>query len=125
MGRSIKAYKFGDGVGVERRHFPRFDVHVPLMFDWIDESGLRRQSGGFTRNISERGVFVWCEGDRPPCRTLIGITLLLPRIEPTSKAWRMESVGYVVRIIDDISEDGGFVALWDDLGTEALASGSH
>lgn len=117
-----EAYALRNGVTVKHRRSPRFEVHVPVMFDWTDEFGARRQGGGFTRDISESGVFAWCEGECPPCCTVIRITLLLPGIEPTSKAWRMESEGYVVRMIDDVSRGRGFVALLDGLRTEVLAS---
>jgi hypothetical protein len=68
---------------------------------------------------------VWCEGECPSCSTAIRISLLLPGIEPTSKAWRMESLGYVVRVVDDVSGGRGFGALFDELRTEVLARGSH
>ena len=120
---SVKqTYKFGTGVIMEHRRSPRFEVHVPVMFEWVDECGTRRRGGGFTRDISESGVFAWCEGDCPCCRTVISITLLLPGVEPTSKAWRMKSEGYVVRMTDDISEQNGFVALLDETWTKVLAS---
>ena len=32
---------------MERRCSPRFEVHVPVMVDSIDESGAERKSGGF------------------------------------------------------------------------------
>jgi uncharacterized protein YihD (DUF1040 family) len=51
--------------------------------------------------------------------------LLLPWIEPTSKAWRMESSGHVVRMIDDVAEGRGFAAVLDELQTEVLAMGSR
>ena len=37
----------------------------------------------------------------------------------------MESSGYVVRVIDDVSEGRGFVAILDHLWTEVLASGGR
>lgn len=110
---------------MEHRRSPRFGVHVPVMFDWVDESGTRQRGGGFTRDISENGVFAWCEWDCPSCHTHIRITLLLPGIERTSKAWRIESSGYVVRLVDNVSEGKGFVALLDNPRTEVLASGSR
>jgi len=118
-----RAYKHGDGVVVEHRRSPRFEVHVPVIFDWVDESGTQRRGGGFTRDVSESGVFAWCEGECPPRGTNIRIALLLPGIEPTSKAWRMESTGRVVRTIDDVPEAKGFVATLDNLRAEALANG--
>ncbi len=117
-----EAYKPGNGVAVEQRCSPRFEVHVPVMFDWIDESGTQRRGGGFTRDISETSVFAWCEGDCPDCSTVVRITMLFPGIVSASKTWRMESTGYIVRMIDHIAEGRGFVALLDDLRTEALAS---
>ena len=110
---------------MDHRRSPRFEVHVPLMFDWQDESGARRRGGGFTRDISETGLFAWCDGDCPSCSTVIHITLLFPGFEPTYKAWRMESRGYVMRTIDNASEGRGFAALLDDLRIEVLASGSR
>jgi hypothetical protein len=109
---------------VEHRLSLRFELHVPVMFDWLDESGTWRQGGCFTRDVSETGVFAWCEGDCPPCFTVVRISLLLPGIEPTSKAWRMESTGYVVRVIDDVPGGRGFVAHLDELRT-VLASASR
>ncbi len=96
---------------------------MPVIFNWVDESGAQQQGGGFTRDVSERGVFTWCEGECPPRGTTIRIALLLPGIEPTSKAWRLESTGHVVRTIDDVPEAKGFVATLDDLQTRVLANG--
>ena len=95
---------------MEHRRSLRFELHVPVMFDWMDESGTWRQGGGFTRDVSEKGVFAWCEGDCPHCSAVIRISLLLPGIEPNSRAWRMESTGYVLRVIDGDSGERGFVA---------------
>ena len=108
---------------MERRRSARFEVHVPVIFGWIDESGTQQREGGFTRDVSEDGVFAWCEGECPPCGSAIRIALLLPGIEPTSKAWRMKSTGHVVRTIDDVPEAKGFVATLDDLQTEVLTNG--
>jgi hypothetical protein len=95
---------------------------VPVIFDWFDESGIRRRGGGFTRDVSEGGVFAWCEGECPLCGTAIRIALLLPGIEPTSKAWRMESNGHVIRTVDDVPEAKGFVATLDYLRTDVLVN---
>jgi hypothetical protein len=115
--------KAGNGVTVEQRRSPRFEVHVPVIFGWVDESGTQREGGGFTRDISEGGVFTWCEGDCPPCGSSIHIALLLPGIEPTSKAWRMESTGHVVRMVNDVPASKGFVATLEGLRTDVLANG--
>lgn len=110
---------------MEHRRSPRFEVHVPVIFHWVDESGTQQRGGGFTRDVSESGVFAWCEGECPPRGTNIRIALLLPGIEPTSKAWRMESTGHVVRTIDDVPGAQGFVATFDELRTEVLANGPN
>jgi hypothetical protein len=114
-----------NGVTVEQRRSLRFGVYVPVIVDWTDESGTQRRGGGFTRDISEKGVFVWCKGDCPSCGAGIHIMLLFPGVEPTSKAWRMESKGAVVRMIDDVSEGRGFAATLNEPQTEVLASSSR
>jgi hypothetical protein len=115
--------KIGNGVTVEQRRSPRYEVQVPVIFGWVDESGAKREGGGFTRDISKGGVFTWCEGDCPPRGTTVRIELLLRGIEPTSKAWRVESTGRVVRVIDDVPGSKGFAATLDDLRTGVLANG--
>lgn len=108
---------------MERRRSPRFEVQVPAIYGWLDESETERQDGGFTRDVSGSGAFIWCEGDCPPCGTTIRIALLFPAIEPTSRAWRLESTGHVVRLINDGPANNGFVATFDSPRTiEVLAN---
>ena len=115
-------FKTGNGVTVEQRRSPRYELQVPVIFGWVDESGEQREGAGFTRDISKGGVFTWCVGDCPPRGTAIHIGLLFTGIEPTSKAWRMESTGRVVRVIDDVPGSKGFAATLEDLQTEVLSN---
>jgi hypothetical protein len=121
VGRSYR--EIGTGVTVEQRRSSRYEVQVPVVFGWVDESGKQREGAGFTRDISKCGVFTWCDGDSPPRGTTVHIELLLRGVEPTSKAWRVECTGRVVRVIDDFPGSKGFAATLDDLRTGVLANG--
>jgi hypothetical protein len=104
---------------VEQRRAPRFEVHVPVIFEWRDKSGTSRRDAGFTRDMSRNGVFAWCEGECPPSHTEITMALLFPGIGPDAKPWRMRSTGYVLRT-HDAPEAKGFAATVENLGTAVL-----
>jgi hypothetical protein len=109
----------GSEFDVERRRTPRFEVRVPVIFEWRDESGSFRRDAGFTRDMSRNGVFAWCEGERPPWHAEITMAMIFPGIGPDAKPWRMRSTGRVVRT-HDAQQGKGFAATLDDLGTAVL-----
>jgi hypothetical protein len=104
---------------VEHRRAPRFEVHVPIIFEWRDKSGTLRQDAGFTRDMSKTGVFAWCEGECPPCHTEITMALLFSGIGPVAKPWRMRSTGRVLRT-RDAPEGKGFAATLEGAGATVM-----
>jgi hypothetical protein len=104
---------------VEQRRAPRYKTHVPVIFEWLDKSGTIRLDGGFTRDISRQGIFVWCEGECRPCRREIMIALLFQGIAAHPKPWRMRSTGRVLRV-HDAPENKGFAVTLQNLGVVIL-----
>jgi len=107
---------------LEQRRAPRFEVHVPVIFEWREESGASRRESGFVRNISRNGIFAWCEGECPPCHTEIHVALLFPGIGPDAKPWRMRSAGRVLRV-HAAPAGKGFAATLEDVGMAVLGNG--
>ena len=112
-------HNLANGVDVEHRHASRFEVHVPIIFEWRDQSTTSRQGIGFTRDMSRYGVFAWCEEECPPRHSEITMVLLFPGIGPEAKPWQMRSTGRVLRV-HDAQQGKGFAATLDDLGMAVL-----
>ena len=102
---------------MEHRRTLRFEVHVPVVFDWSDESGNSRRGAGFTHDLSRSGMFAWCEGECPPPYANLSITLLFPGLSPQAKPWRMRCTGRILRI-HEAREGKGFAAILDNMETE-------
>ena len=111
-----------DRVDVEHRRAPRFEIQVPLIIEWLDEAGTKRQETGFTRNMSKGGLFALCDGESPACHTEISMAFYFPPIGPNTQPWRMQSVGHVLRI-DDSSRTRAFASTLEDLGVTILEDG--
>jgi hypothetical protein len=78
----------------------RYQVRAPVLYSWIDEGGMKRQAGGFTRNVSSGGVFV-VSAMSPPIGTGISLEVMLPPLEDASPGWQLRASGKVVRVESD------------------------
>lgn len=96
---------------LQPRRALRFQMRVPVIFCWSDEQGQAKQGGGFTRDISTAGVFVYSAAP-PPVGTSVEIDVLLPIRAGGGPGARLHSPGRVVRV-ESRGEHGGFAAASD------------
>ena len=104
------------GDAVQQRESVRFHLRLPVVFQWNDEQGGRQQNGGFTRDISKEGLFVYSPISPPPGVT-VEIEVMLPPLQESGHGVRLWSEGRVLRI-ERKGEHTGFAATGDfDLRT--------
>lgn len=93
---------------MERRSHKRYDLSVPVKFDWEVSNGAHQQGTGITRDFSARGVFIMAE-DRPPVGTTVHFEVDLDRSRLGS-AVTVRAKGQVIRIekMELVERLGGF-----------------
>ena len=97
---------------LERRHHPRYQLRVPVLFHWSDALGRKHQGAGFSRDLSTAGLFVNSDYPPPP-GTDIEIEILLPSLESdAADGLRLRAHGTVRRAIS-ATEPTGFAASAD------------
>lgn len=77
----------------------RFPVKTPAAFWWIDTQGTLQQGKGYTRDVSERGVFVVSDAC-PPLGVRVRLHFCLD--PSTTYSLGIDVDGHVLRL-DDIS----------------------
>jgi PilZ domain len=89
---------------VDRRRSSRFCLRLPVLTQWTDSTGQVRYGGGFSRDISLRGLFV-VSSDPPAKATMIVVTVVLPNVRKASQELHLSSAGTIVRVEqnDDIT----------------------
>ena len=97
---------------MERRGATRYHLRMPVVFRCTDGKTESPASGGFTRDVSTKGVFVICDVPPPPT-TCVAIEILLTPLEPEIAGLRLEGSGVVVRI----DQTGGGFAMMGALET--------
>jgi hypothetical protein len=85
------------GRTMQQRASVRFQLRLPVIFRWNDEQGGRQQNGGFTRDISTRGLFVYSPIP-PPSGVTVELEVMLPPLEESGHGVRLQSEGRVLRI---------------------------
>lgn len=84
---------------------------APVLFNWTDGERVSWQGGGFTRDVSSGGVFVYC--DRlPPLKTAVSMEILLPLGEAPRSGLRLRGEGVVIRL-EEREDNAGFAAKAD------------
>src|ERR1017187_3704391 len=99
------------GDAVQQRESVRFHIRLPVIFRWNDEQGGRQQNGGFTRDISRRGLFVHSLIP-PPSGVSVDLEVMLPPLAESGHGVRLQSEGRVLRI-ERKGEHTGFAATGD------------
>lgn len=59
----------------EKRTVRRYRLSLPAIFSWVD--GEKYTCGGFTRDVSTEGAFVFC-GEPVPANAVVEIEIFLP-----------------------------------------------
>jgi len=98
----------------QRRKAMRFPLDVPVVFWWIDATGVYQLGEGRSYDVSESGVFV-CARACPPAGAQVGLKIPIPEIFDAPRALRMEVAGRVLRVEQVRSGEGrdGFAILSD------------
>jgi hypothetical protein len=99
------------GDAVQQRESVRFQIRLPVIFRWNGEQGGRQQNGGFTRDISTGGLFVYSLIP-PPSGVTVELEVMLPPLEESGHGVRLRSEGRVLRI-ERKGEHTGFAATGD------------
>jgi hypothetical protein len=86
---------------LERRRAVRFQLQAPVVLEWNDLSGLKRESAGQIRDISIFGAFVIC-GDKPPSDAFVSLDVQLPPLEKNAvQRLRLKASGKVARTAEN------------------------
>ena len=96
------------GDAMQQRKSVRFRIRLPVIFRWKDEQGGSQQNGGFTRDISTGGLFVYSLIP-PPSGVTLELEVMLPALEQSGHGVRLRSEGRVLRI-ERKKERTGFAA---------------
>jgi PilZ domain len=74
----------------------RFPINAQVLYHWVDDTGVRREAEGRTRDVSERSAFV-SSRLHPPEGTSVQITFFLPAIPLESPTATLSMDAKVVR----------------------------
>jgi hypothetical protein len=75
----------------------RFPLQAPIAFWWTDESGNRQQYEGLSRDLSDRGAFVFATVC-PPVGTNVGFRISLEDLPDVIGTFPIEVEGKVLRV---------------------------
>jgi PilZ domain len=96
---------------VEQRRVRRHALSAPVIFSWTDPQGKSCHGGGFTRDISTAGMFVFSDAP-PPLERPVQLQVLLPSFDGSAPGLSLNAAGRVVRV--EIREGlTGFAATTD------------
>lgn len=90
----------GPSYSSTRRRQIRYPLRTPVVYRWLDESGLQRRARGLTRDISEAGAYV-VSSQCPPKGEFVQLTFKLLKLheqQTPRKREHLEMGGEVVRI---------------------------
>ena len=97
--------------GQTRRKSIRFPLQTPVIFWWKNESGVRKQAEGQSRDISEGGAFV-VAAHCPPLGAIVELRMDLQALPNAKGAPLIEYEGQVVRVERPNGNQGnGFAVL--------------
>jgi len=102
------------GLVRERRAVRRHRVSYLVRFSWKKGRGQRVHSKGFTRDLSSGGMYVF-SARRPPRRTRVEFTVILPALGEFTPSMEMQGIGRVLRVESGVGEEAmpGFAARCD------------
>lgn len=85
------------GNAVDRRNHSRYELAVPVTFQWKGDRGVRHRGEGYTRDVSKHGVFV-LTNSCPPAESELRIEVHLPPLKRCGAPVQMRGRAQVVRI---------------------------
>ena len=93
------------GANLESRKVPRYPVQAPVTFTWSEE-GQAMQGNGWTRDISEVGVFVY-SAQCPPPGSETQLEVVLPPLGEAGRILRIRMEAAVLRVSAETSKPEG------------------
>jgi hypothetical protein len=106
------------GENVDQRRSPRFRLRLPVLTQWTDHQGQVRYGGGFSRDISVRGVFV-LSSEPPPISTMVTVTVAIPNLRADLQELQLHFVGSIVRVAN-VGAVAGYAIECDFSGIEDI-----
>ena len=96
---------------MERRQHTRYDLSASVAFFWKNQGGSRHDGEGFTRDLSEGGMFVFTDNP-PPVGTIVRIDVFFPPFK-TGAALQVKAKCEVLRLESSAAGEtrGGFAAI--------------
>jgi hypothetical protein len=85
----------------ELRKQSRYELQVPVEIEWQSNTG-KQKSRGFTKDISSRGVFLFCDSEIP-LDEYIHLTILL-RTDGLGPMVTLDVVAKVCRVVKAVTE---------------------
>jgi hypothetical protein len=94
---------------IERRRAIRYPLQLPASFSWQDEKEIVRQGDGLTRNISEKGAFVYA-AILPPIGSSVELHFSLPALSDLGRKMHVQHTGETLRLggTEQGEHSGGF-----------------
>jgi PilZ domain len=94
---------------IERRQAIRYPLQLAATFTWEDEEGILRQGEGNTRNISEKGAFVYA-AILPPIGSSVELHFSLPALSDSGRKMHVQHTGETLRLEGSAQgeQSGGF-----------------
>jgi hypothetical protein len=80
----------------ERRVSLRYALHARVVFAWDDPQGEKHESRGHTRDLGQKGAFVFAK-ECPERDTAISLSIFLPVTGSEKRVLRLEVKGKVLR----------------------------
>lgn len=81
----------------EARHHFRYPLRARAEFVWVGRDGVKRESRGHSRDISEGGAYVLAKTS-PPMGAAIQLVVRFPYLSNPAHSRRIEIDGKVVRV---------------------------
>ena len=88
----------------------RYQLILPVLFEWKDPEGTFHREGGFTRNVSTRGLYVDCTLC-PSAGAVLQIEVLLPVHWRRAPQGAKLVAGVKVLRVQDVQGKTGFAAM--------------
>ena len=104
---------------MDRRSHLRFDLRAPVAYTWKDKEGIRQDSSGITRDVSEKGVFIIAHSTPPMGASIRFEVSFLYR---DHSQIRMRARGRVLRVESngEAKTEHGFATATNMLGLDNL-----
>jgi hypothetical protein len=92
---------------MELRRSRRYQLSVPVFFEWEHSDGILRKNEGTTRDVAVNGIFV-CADVTPSLGVGLHLDICFPPLSRSSQPVRVHAEGKVVRIEENRQGGPGF-----------------